>query len=126
MAKGKDRDGRREAQWRRVVREHGRSGLTVREFCHRSKLHESAFYFWRRELLRRDVARREAEQEQSQDAASASEAAFVPVHVAQELAAQPAGRIEIELSGGRRVHLTAPVDRAALADVLAVLEARPC
>jgi transposase-like protein len=116
-----------------VVREHGRSGLTVREFCHKSKLHESAFYFWRRELLRRDLARREAEQEQSQQAPSVGEPAFVPVHVAQEIAAQPAGRpngteyrIEIELSDGRRVHVLAPVDRQALADVLAVLEAQAC
>jgi hypothetical protein len=59
--------------------------------------------------------------------------AFVPVTLAQEMRPS-AGRIEIELSDGRRVHVTAPVDRHALADVLlavsdaerAVLEARPC
>ena len=36
------------------------------------------------------------------------------------------GSIEIELLGGRRLHVTAPVDRQALADVLSVLEGRPC
>jgi hypothetical protein len=43
----------------------------------------------------------------------------VPVRVAED--APAGGRIEIVLSGGRRVHVAAPVDRRALADVLAVL-----
>jgi transposase-like protein len=123
MANGKGRDRRREAQWRRIVREHTRSGLGLRQFCRKSKLHESAFYFWRRELGRRDLERREAEQEQRK---GPSKAAFVPVRLATEVPREPAGFIEIVLSGGRRLHVTAPVDRQALADVLAVLEARPC
>ena len=61
MAKGIGRDKRREAYWRRTVREQRGSGLTVREFCRRSKLRETAFYFWRGELQRR-----QGEQEQSQ------------------------------------------------------------
>jgi len=31
MAKRTSRDKHREAHWRRIVREHGRSGLTIRE-----------------------------------------------------------------------------------------------
>jgi hypothetical protein len=120
MAKGKDRDRRLEAQWRRVIREHTRSGLSIRDFCRKCKLRESAFYFWRRELERRDVARREAEQEQRKR--PSGQAAFVPVRVTDEVRSD-AGRIEIVLSGGRRVHVVAPVDRQALADVLAVLAA---
>jgi transposase-like protein len=132
MAKGKDRDGRREARWRRIIQGHARSGLGVREFCRRGKLTETAFYFWRRELLRRDGERHEAEQEQrrprklSAGARPVGRAAFVPVTVAQDVGPHTGGRIEIELSGGRRVHVIAPVDRQALADVLAVLEGRPC
>lgn len=128
MAKGVSRDRRREAQWRRIVREHGRSGLTIREFCRKSNLRETAFYFWRSELKRR-----KAEQEQRRPAGPVAAPAFVAVRV-EEHSAIPAGgrpngteyRIEIELSGGIRVHVTAPVDRQALADVLAVLEGRPC
>lgn len=145
MAKGKDRDRRREARWRRIVRDHGRSGLGVREFCRRGKLTETAFYFWRRELLRRDRERQEAEhlsgvalakpEEQRRQPAhrarrrqAAAAPAFVPVRVAEHVGVVRAagGRIEIELSGGMRVHVAAPVDRHALADVLAVLEGRPC
>jgi transposase-like protein len=124
MVKNVKRDKRREARWRRVLREHIHSRLSIREFCRKCKLPESAFYFWRRELERRDLNRREAEQEQCER--PSTQAAFVPVTVAPDIAAQPHGRIEIELSGGRRVHVTAPVDRQALADVLAVLEGRPC
>jgi hypothetical protein len=35
------------------------SGLTLREFCEAAGLAESAFYFWRRELLRRSAERRD-------------------------------------------------------------------
>jgi len=170
MAQGKMRDPRRETHWRRVVRRQQRSGLTIREFCRKSKLPDSAFYFWRRELERRQAEVRQAEhvsggsagrsaakpaasakpEEQrrrrnraAQAADSATGPAFVPVRVAEspvgpvthDAPARPAGRVEIELSGGRRVHVIAPVDRAALADVLAVLsldwdarggEGRPC
>lgn len=140
MANGKSRDWRREAYWRRIVRGQRGSGLTIRGFCRKSKLTESAFHFWRRELERRQAEGRQAEQEQRQRRATKSprpprEPAFVPVRVTEQPQPQVGGRIEIELSGGRRVHVTPPVDRQALADVLAVLsldlkaldvEGRPC
>lgn len=133
MAIGKDRDGRREAEWRRIIREHKRSGLTIREFCRRGKLTETAFYFWRSELRRREVERREGEQEQRRQPAhrvrrrqADASPAFVAVRVDEHSAVAEGGRIEIELSGGRRVHVASPVDRRALADVLAVLEGEPC
>ena len=58
MAKGNTRDPARERMWRQAVRDQARSGLTVRAFCRQSKLAESAFYFWRRELQRRREQRR--------------------------------------------------------------------
>lgn len=131
MANGIHRDKRREAQWRRTIRQQQRSGLTIRTFCREHDLRETAFYFWRAEL-----ARREAEQEQRHESARprrvarrATRPSFVAVELAgggTEPAALADGQIEIVLSGGRRVHVTAPVNRAALADVLAVLEGRPC
>jgi transposase len=128
----KDRDERRETQWRRIIRQHSDSGLTVSEFCRKGKLRETAFHFWRRELRRR-----QAEQQHPTDLPAAP--AFVAVRVEDSNSSSIAGRIEIELPGGRRVHVVAPVDRQALADVLAVLrldvlaalsaaqgEGRPC
>ena len=113
MARGKVRDKSKEVFWRRTVRRQGQSGLTVRVFCRKYALRETAFYFWRRELARREAADRPS-------------AAFMPVRVVQEAPAPAGGRIEIVLSGDRRVHVAAPVDRQALADVLAVLEAAAC
>ena len=113
MAKGKRRDRRREARWRRIIREHGRSGLTIREFCRRGKLTETAFYFWRRELQRR-----QEEQDHREAIVSPPRPTFVAVRVDEHTASPAGGRIEIELPGGRRVHVIAPVDRQALADVL--------
>ena len=136
MVKGVSRDRRREAQWRRIVQQHSRSGLSIREFCRRGKLKETAFYFWRSELQRR-----QAEQEQRrprsrapQSPGASAASAFVAVRLAantaqpvtHEVRAEAPGRIEIELAGGRRIHVTAPVDRSALADVVAVLELQSC
>jgi hypothetical protein len=114
MAKGKQRDGRREARWRRIIGEHERSGLGVRAFCRAKSLRESAFYFWRGE-----IQRRQAEHEHRRGDEPLAAPMFVPVHVAERSAA--AGAVEILLADGCRVHVAAPVDRRALADVLAVL-----
>ena len=118
-----NRDRRREAEWRRIIRGYIRSGLSVREFCAKSKLAESAFYFWRRELHHRQAEQEQRrEREASAPLDATSKLAFLPVRVAEELPPPVAGRIEIVLPNGRRVHVTTPVDRQALADVLAVLE----
>ena len=134
MANGRGRDRRRETRWRGLVRGQRASGLAVREFCRRNGLAESAFYFWRGELQRREVqgpraaqgdstgrARQRRRERQSTAARPLAQASFVPVQLVEELPPQPPGRIEIELPDGRRVHVTGPVNRQALADVLAVL-----
>ena len=131
MAKGKPREESKEVFWRKTMEQHQQSGLSIREFCRREKLREPSFYSWRRELARRDAIHRSSTPDRRKTV-------FIPVRLATE--AQPAppnpsGRIEIELPGRRRVHVAPPINRQALADVLAVLlqapsgvegEARPC
>ena len=113
------RDEGKERVWRGEIEGQARSGLSVRAYCRTHRLQETTFYFWRRELARRPPA------------------AFVPVTVASETAGPGGatgpppegglgGRIEIVVGNGRRVRVTGPVDRQALADVLAVVEGRPC
>ena len=140
MAKVKEREGRGEVYWRGVVRQQVASGLTVREFCRRGGLRESTFYFWRRELPRREavhlsgVALAKPEVQRGDAAGRLATAAFVPVSVtggdghaeARQDTVEVPGRIEIALSGGQLIRVTAPVDRQALADVVAVREGRPC
>ena len=104
------RDRKKEASWRRHVGTHAGSGLPVVGYCRRHGLRVHGFYWWRRELARRDALKPPA---------------FVPVTVAAERSAPAsAGRVEIVWSGHRRVRVTGSVDRQMLRDVLWVLEDR--
>jgi hypothetical protein len=87
MAKGQQRDSKREAFWRGVMKRFGRSGLTARAFCAREKLREPSFYHWRRVLRQRDA-------EQPVPGAPA----FVPVVVGDAATDHRSG-IEIEVRG---------------------------
>lgn len=131
MVRGERRESKKESFWREMVRGQSGSGMSVRAWCRRHALGEPAFYWWRRRLADSDatssaVAKR----------AARTRAAFVPVRVtadgvaagvaATDARSAGAGRIEIVLANGRRVHLIGPVDRQALADVLAVLTTEVC
>jgi transposase-like protein len=91
-----------------MVRGQSGSGVSVRGWCRKHGINEAGFHWWRRELVRRDAER----------------PTFLPVRVMEDDPASTLGRIEIVLTSGRRVQVSGPVDRAMLADVLAVLEGR--
>jgi transposase-like protein len=113
-------DPQRRRYWQDVVRRWREGGQSVRAFCRAEGLRESAFYFWRRELVRRgDRARRQPQ-------ATSSSPAFLPVKLVGDNPAAAVQGIEIVLPRGRVVRVRAGFDRQALAEVLAVLEARPC
>ena len=57
MAKRGQRDPARERFWRTTLASWRTSGESVRAFCNRHDLVESAFYYWRAELGRRYGAR---------------------------------------------------------------------
>jgi transposase-like protein len=86
--KTKHRDPQREQFWRKAMSAWRASGLSVQQYCLRHELTESSFYFWRRELLRRDAQRTPT---------IAPE--FVPVTVV------PAGTLEIRCPSGHVVTL---------------------
>jgi hypothetical protein len=107
---------KKESRWRRHIEEQARSGLSIAGYCRRHGLRECGFYWWRRELARRDAQQ------------PPPRAAFVPVTVAFR---EPArikgggeGRLEILLPGRRRVRVMGAVDKRMLADVLALLAVR--
>jgi hypothetical protein len=52
--RGSRRDPVKEQFWRDTLRRQKASGLSIREFCARHKLVETAFYSWRTEIQRRD------------------------------------------------------------------------
>ncbi len=122
MAKSRARDLTKEAAWRQRLARHADSGQTVRAWCHRHRVKEATFHWWRRELARRDAeqlpsVRREAEAQAS---------SFVPVHLTDDAARDGDGQIEIELTDGRRVRVTGAVNREMLTQVLDVLEREAC
>ena len=49
-----------ERRWRERLRKFRQSGLSVREFCRAEAVEEYTFFWWRRELTRRDRLRKTA------------------------------------------------------------------
>ena len=124
---GRERIAAAEQRWRERIAEQAASGLTVRDFCRREQLPESAFYFWRREVARRAAERKAKLPARRKRRTGAkvgvlSPPRFLPV---TSEAFGFAG-IEIMLADGRRVRVTGGCDVETLRQVLAVLENRPC
>ena len=112
---GARRDLKLEQSWRRHLQRQRAGGFTVRQYCREQQLTESAFYFWRRTIAERD---RQAESDRRP--------AFVPVVMTDQPTSTSDTPIEIRLANGRRLRVRAGCDRALLADVVTLLEGRPC
>jgi hypothetical protein len=111
MARKTRRDLKKAAFWRRMVAGQARSGVSVRVWCRRHELRESAFYWWRAQLARRDAE---------------APPPFAPVQVVADMPPSEVGlggpgSIEIVLPGERHVHIIGQVNRRALVEVLAAL-----
>jgi hypothetical protein len=152
--KGPQRDIQKQRFWQRAVQQWRRSGHSIRDYCRENALSEPSFYAWRRELTRRKQPRRPASRRACQAptrlAASSARpsspksaerqrgsgnaraaASFLPVRVVRGTPSeaahlQAAGGVEIVLDQRRTLRVAAGFDRQTLADVLAVLEERPC
>lgn len=99
-----------EQLWRSRLDRFRHSGLSVRAYCARERLRETAFYFWRRQIAQRDARR------------PADPPAFLPVQVVPA-AAPP---LEVVLPDGHVVRVPPGFDPALLRAVLAALEGAPC
>jgi hypothetical protein len=114
----------RERRWRRLLRRQQLSGLTARDFCRQNGLAESAFHFWRREIVRRDREQQRATSARDQPIATSTEPAFVPITLAPSSRHDSA--IDIRLVSGQRLRVRDGCDRQLLADVITLLEGRSC
>ena len=129
-------DPQRQRHWEELMRRWREDGQTARAFCRAEGVRESAFYFWRRELARRGrqspggdvqaqaspalpVGRRRSSR-------PGAVPVFLPVEVVEPSRAEAVRGVEIVLEQGRRVRVLPGFDRQTLADVLSVLEVRPC
>ena len=96
----------REPYWRQVIARWKRSGLSVRAFCGAEGLNPMTFYWWRRELERRDQP----------------QPAFLPVRVLAEKTAPSTVGIEVVLANGRSMRVGAGFDPRTLVRVVELLE----
>lgn len=146
MRKRSEREIQRERHWQEVVRGQRESGQSVRAYCRRAGIEESAFYWWRRKLAGRSRQANDPPRSgrggrgggADQSAAkrrpgAAGEVGFLPVEVAAGYRRVSGGRgaesghaIEIALRGDRVVRVRPGFDRRTLLDVLAALEGRGC
>ena len=103
------RDPAKEAYWRKLLGRFAGSGLSVREFCKREQLTESAFYAWRRTIGERDDRRSPGP-------------AFVPAVVTKEEAHESS--VAIELAGGCVLRFSGPDATEQLANLIMALQSR--
>ncbi len=128
-----------ERRWRKRLRKFRRCGLSVREFCRDEAVEEYTFFWWRRELARRDrlrstvrsvplrsrrrcgkrraVQKRRVESECSPSNAHGGRA-FVPVQLMAE--PLPASCFEFRLGAGL-LRVPATVEEQALRRAIRVL-----
>jgi transposase-like protein len=144
----KRRDRTRERFWREVVRRQKRSGLSISAFCQQDELAESAFYFWRRELLRREAESSGPVGPARHDSAASAtnpsrrrSSSLVPPPRRMERSRRPrfarlcvtpselpsrSAAIEIVLPSGVQLRVFPGASRQALVDALLAVEQRPC
>lgn len=118
----KRRDPEKERMWRSTIREAARSGMSIREFCRRRKIKESAFYWWQRKLKGpgqgRMVPRRSLRKGSVGDQGTFA-------LVSEESGELSAG-IELVLADGRRLRIGKGADEETLRKVLAAVGSGGC
>ncbi len=137
--RGRGVDIAKRKHWQEVIRQWRQSGQSVREFCRNAEIKEWTFYWWRQRLARSShgPAAHGHASSNARGAKPASETvgrkapdqdtvSFLPVQVVPGQAGEVGSGVEIHWSNGRSVRLRRGFDRQTLAEVLAVLETRPC
>ena len=116
----KRRDAEKERYWRRVIGEAARSGISIRRFCQQRKLRESQFYWWQRELEKRQQARAFGSGNTSKATKDAGQATFALV--SEDGGEVGSAGIELVLRDGRWLRIGKGVDEETLRRVVGVLE----
>ena len=121
------RDPAKEAFWREAVSRQRHSGLGVRAFCAGEGLEATAFYFWRREIGRRDGRTgRHGIRDHSKRPRVPAFVELRPPPATSPAPLTAEAPVEVRLRHDRRVLIRAGCDTALLQQVLAVLEGLPC
>jgi hypothetical protein len=97
--------GARDEDWRTRISAQERSGISVKQFCKQQGLTEQSFYYWRKRL---------------QTPASMR---FALVEAEPRRGTTDHGALELVLTTGERLRISAGVDAATLRQVLEALRA---
>ena len=119
-AEGKKRDVEKERYWRRVIGEAARSGMSIQRFCRERRLRKSQFYWWQRELKKREQARAFGSGNPSKATKDTGQATFALV--SEDGGESASSGIELVLRDGRRLRIARGVDEETLRTVVGVLE----
>jgi hypothetical protein len=111
-----ERDAKRDTFWRGVLKRYAASGLSIRAFCQREQLTESAFYAWRRTIALRDSEAKS----QTGRGGRPKQPAFLPLLV--DGRDRHDGALVIELAGGRMLRLSDAIGPQRLAEIVRALE----
>lgn len=122
-----------ERTWRKRMREHERSGLTIRQFCQQEGLVDHQFSWWRSELKRRAGESRATQKSRTRTAgpvrkkksskrSMTTAGSFLPVHVESSLTPS----VEIVLDQPPRIRVTRGFDAALLREVMLAVEQVGC
>ena len=90
-------------RWRELLAEHGRSGLTVKQFCQERGITQWSFYAWRKRLREEGTVR------------------FALVERGRVRPEPAAAELELILTTGERLRIGVGVDGATLLTVLEAL-----
>lgn len=115
--KGPHRDPARERSWRQLLNQFAASGQGVREFCAARRLKETAFYFWRREVERRDGQAPARKQRCTPGCP-----VFAKVLVQPPILPAAEAGVRLRLPGGRELLLPASWDARQVAALVRALE----
>ena len=102
----------KEQFWRLVLEEHGKSGLSAREFCRRESISEPSFYSWRRKLQQRDASSN----------GSSRRVCKTPALVEVMPRANHVSGIEIETPSGMKIRFDQQLDAGQLSAILSVIQ----
>lgn len=102
-------------RWLRLLESWQRSTLSIREFCERRHLAESAFFFWRRTLRQRGLLPSTS----TPSPPPTPTPAFVPLLLEPTPHAMP---LELVLAKGRVLRIPPGFDPRRLAELLTLLE----
>lgn len=113
-----------EEQWRKLLNEQSRSGLTQREFCRRLSIPDHRFSWWKREIAKRDG--RQPRQVKTKRQRRKPRASIVPVQIPTEgVHSTHLGEessFEVVLRHGRLLRIPPQFDEETLARLLRLLE----